>query len=57
MYFIIYKMYVFVFSICIYVRERKRGREKFYIGVYIIVFYFIKDDVDLILYEFCNEDD
>lgn len=55
MYFIIYKMYVFVFSI--YVRERKRGREKFYIGVYIIVFYFIKDDVDLILYEFCNEDD
>lgn len=55
MYFIIYKMYVFVFSI--YVRERKRGREKFYIGVYIVVFCFIKDDVDLILYEFCNEDD
>lgn len=55
MYFIIYKMYVFAFSI--YVRERKRGREKSHTGVYIIVFYFIKDDADLTSYESCNEDD
>lgn len=55
MYFIIYKMYVFAFSI--HVRERKRGREKSHTGVYIIVFYFIKDDADLTSYESCNEDD
>lgn len=51
MYFIIYKMYVLAFSI--YVRERKRGREK----SHIVVFCFIKDDADLTSYESCNEDD
>lgn len=55
MYFIIYKMYVFAFSI--HVRERKRGREKSHTGVYIVVFCFIKDDADLTSYESCNEDD
>lgn len=55
MYFIIYKMYVLAFSI--YVRERKRGREKSHTGVYIVVFCFIKDDADLTSYESCNEDD
>lgn len=57
MYFIIYKMYVLAFCTCIYVRERKRGREKSHTGVYIIVFCFIKDDADLTSYESCNEDD
>lgn len=55
MYFIIYKMYVLAFSI--YVRERRRGREKSHTGVYIVVFCFIKDDADLTSYESCNEDD
>lgn len=48
-------MYVLAFSI--YVRERKRGREKSHTGVYIVVFCFIKDDADLTSYESCNEDD